>query len=180
MGARPVTDQDWRDSALCAQVDWELFFPEKGGSVRPAQAVCGACEVRAECLEWAMETQQEWGVWGGLSADARKRLRRAGNPEPAAPLAAAASHLRGSPNPGRHNPDAVTAAVAAVNAGERGTLAPLSKSERDEVVTVLVGQHGKTHTALMLEVGARAVDQRLCDHRNRLARLARQAAGTAA
>jgi WhiB family transcriptional regulator, redox-sensing transcriptional regulator len=65
----------WMDSALCAQTDPEAFFPEKGGSTREAKRTCRACEVRAECLEYALEHDEHYGVWGGLSEAERKRLR---------------------------------------------------------------------------------------------------------
>ena len=67
---------DWRDAALCAQVDPEAFYPEKGGSVLAAKRTCCACEVRAECLEYALATNQTFGVWGGMSEFERKKLRR--------------------------------------------------------------------------------------------------------
>jgi WhiB family redox-sensing transcriptional regulator len=67
---------DWRDSALCAQTDPDEFFPEKGGSTRDAKKVCRSCDVRTECLEYALETDQKHGIWGGLSERERRRLRR--------------------------------------------------------------------------------------------------------
>jgi WhiB family redox-sensing transcriptional regulator len=66
----------WQDSALCAQTDPEAFFPEKGGSTREAKKVCRACEVRAECLEYALEHDERFGIWGGLSERERRRLKR--------------------------------------------------------------------------------------------------------
>jgi WhiB family redox-sensing transcriptional regulator len=59
---------------LCAQTDPGVFFPEKGGTVGPAVRVCRVCEVRAECLDYALEHGERAGVWGGLSARARERL----------------------------------------------------------------------------------------------------------
>ena len=53
----PLSDAEelgWHERALCAQTDPEAFFPEKGGSTREAKRVCMACEVRAECLEYAL------------------------------------------------------------------------------------------------------------------------------
>jgi WhiB family transcriptional regulator, redox-sensing transcriptional regulator len=70
-------EPDWRDFALCAQTDPEAFFPEKGGSTREAKKVCRACEVRAQCLEYALETGERHGIWGGLSGRERRRLLRA-------------------------------------------------------------------------------------------------------
>jgi WhiB family transcriptional regulator, redox-sensing transcriptional regulator len=66
----------WQDRALCAQTDPEAFYPEKGGSTREAKKVCRNCEVRAECLEYALATEQDCGVWGGLSPQERRRLKR--------------------------------------------------------------------------------------------------------
>ncbi len=69
-------DLTWQDAALCSQVDGEIFFPEKGGSTRAAKRVCAACTVRSECLEFALETDQPHGIWGGMSERERRRLRR--------------------------------------------------------------------------------------------------------
>jgi WhiB family transcriptional regulator, redox-sensing transcriptional regulator len=66
----------WQDRALCAQTDPEAFFPEKGGSTREAKKVCRACEVRAECLEYALEHDERFGIWGGLSERERRRTKR--------------------------------------------------------------------------------------------------------
>ena len=70
-------EPDWRDRAVCAQTDPEAFFPEKGGSTREAKRICSGCEVRAECLEYALAADERFGVWGGLSERERRRLRRA-------------------------------------------------------------------------------------------------------
>jgi WhiB family redox-sensing transcriptional regulator len=78
-------EPDWRDAALCAQTDPESFFPEKGGSVREPKRVCRACGVRAECLEYALETGQQFGIWGGLSERERRRLKRASAAAPPVP-----------------------------------------------------------------------------------------------
>ena len=68
---------DWKDRALCAETDPEAFFPEKGGSTREAKRICSGCEVRAECLEYALANDERFGIWGGLSERERRRLRRA-------------------------------------------------------------------------------------------------------
>ena len=70
-------EQDWQERALCAQTDPEAFFPEKGGSTREAKRICLGCEVRAECLEYALSHDERFGIWGGLSERERRRLRRA-------------------------------------------------------------------------------------------------------
>jgi WhiB family redox-sensing transcriptional regulator len=67
---------DWQDRALCAETDPEAFFPEKGGSTREAKRICSGCEVRAECLEYALAHDERFGIWGGLSERERRRLKR--------------------------------------------------------------------------------------------------------
>lgn len=68
----------WQERALCAQTDPESFFPEKGGSTREAKKVCLACEVRSECLEYALSNDERFGIWGGLpsgNGDGSRRPR---------------------------------------------------------------------------------------------------------
>lgn len=72
--APPLLDLSWHDDALCAQVDPEMFFPEKGGSTAEAKSVCARCLVRAECLDYAMGTVQRFGIWGGVSERRRRSL----------------------------------------------------------------------------------------------------------
>ena len=66
----------WQVDSLCAQTDPEAFFPEKGGSTRDAKKICTSCEVRAQCLEYALENDERFGIWGGLSERERRKLRR--------------------------------------------------------------------------------------------------------
>ena len=66
----------WQELALCAQTDPEAFFPEKGGSTREAKRICVGCEVKAECLEYALLQDERFGIWGGLSERERRRLKR--------------------------------------------------------------------------------------------------------
>lgn len=66
----------WQADALCAQTDPEAFFPEKGGSTREAKKICQQCEVSAQCLEYALQNDERFGIWGGLSERERRRLRR--------------------------------------------------------------------------------------------------------
>ena len=73
---------DWVDRARCRDEDPELFFPVGVNApaivqTEKAKSVCAGCDVRSECLEWAMSTGQESGVWGGLSEDERRALIRA-------------------------------------------------------------------------------------------------------
>jgi WhiB family redox-sensing transcriptional regulator len=67
---------DWQERAICAQTDPESFFPEKGGSTREAKRICLSCDVKEECLEYAMENDQRFGIWGGLSERERRNLRK--------------------------------------------------------------------------------------------------------
>ena len=66
----------WQERALCAQTDPEAFFPEKGGSTRDAKKVCGSCNVKSQCLEYALENDERFGIWGGLSERERRKLKR--------------------------------------------------------------------------------------------------------
>lgn len=76
-GQRPDEEAlSWQSDALCAQTDPEAFFPEKGGSTREAKRICESCEVRAECLQYALENDERFGIWGGMSERERRRLRR--------------------------------------------------------------------------------------------------------
>lgn len=68
----------WHGRALCAQTDPEAYFPEKGGSTREAKRICNRCEVKAECLEYALDRDERFGIWGGLSERERRRLKRRG------------------------------------------------------------------------------------------------------
>ncbi|MGW0036541.1 WhiB family transcriptional regulator [Gordonia sp. NPDC003376] len=71
-----TVEEQWQDRALCAQTDPEAFFPEKGGSTREAKRICSGCEVKAECLEYALANDERFGIWGGLSERERRRLKR--------------------------------------------------------------------------------------------------------
>lgn len=83
LGSRATTkpDYSWRDSAACRNVNAEFFFPVGSASgaqdmIDNAKAVCQACPVGRACLEYALNTNQEAGIWGGLAEDERRRLRR--------------------------------------------------------------------------------------------------------
>jgi WhiB family redox-sensing transcriptional regulator len=72
----------WITGAACIGEDPELFFPV--GMAPPAleqidraKSICAACPVRSECLEWALVTCQDAGVWGGLDEEQRRQIRRA-------------------------------------------------------------------------------------------------------
>lgn len=72
---------DWRHRAVCRDEDPELFFPVGNSGpalaqIAEAKAVCARCPVVNECLEWAIATGQDAGVWGGMSEDERRSLKR--------------------------------------------------------------------------------------------------------
>jgi WhiB family redox-sensing transcriptional regulator len=78
-GVRRDVEDDalaWQADSLCAQTDPEAFFPEKGGSTRDAKKICGSCDVRTQCLEYALMNDERFGIWGGLSERERRKLRK--------------------------------------------------------------------------------------------------------
>jgi WhiB family redox-sensing transcriptional regulator len=66
----------WQEKALCTQTNPDSFFPEKGESAQEAKRVCRSCEVRSECLKYALDKDEPYGIWGGLSELERRRVRR--------------------------------------------------------------------------------------------------------
>ncbi|AVO21663.1 WhiB family transcription factor [Mycobacterium phage MooMoo] len=72
-----VTGQEeWADRAVCQTTDPESFYPEKGSSTKDAKQVCAGCPVRVECLQWALDNNEEFGVWGGYSERERRKIKR--------------------------------------------------------------------------------------------------------
>lgn len=69
----------WRARANCSGLDPGLFYPEKSATAQlaAARAVCDGCVVRAQCLTWALEQPEEFGVWAGTSERQRRRMRTA-------------------------------------------------------------------------------------------------------
>lgn len=107
MPTEPLPAESWRSQALCAQIDSEIFFPDKGGSTKDAKQICSLCPVRLECLQTALDREERFGVWGGLSERERRRLnapRRPKIPAPTRtpiPLSAGLAHgTRGGYNAG--------------------------------------------------------------------------------
>ena len=77
-----IEQDDWRDHAACRDTNPDLFFPV--GTTGPAieqidqaKAVCRQCRVAVACLEFALVTNQDSGVWGGTSEEERRKLRKA-------------------------------------------------------------------------------------------------------
>jgi WhiB family transcriptional regulator, redox-sensing transcriptional regulator len=78
LGAEDQDGNDWMLEARCLDADPEAFFPEKGGSTREAKRICAACPVRDECLQYALDNDERFGIWGGLSERERRRAKRVG------------------------------------------------------------------------------------------------------
>lgn len=73
---------DWRSLSACRDTDPELFFPLSAwgpgqAQIASAKAICASCQVRSDCLQFALRSGQEFGVWGGTSEDERRAMRRA-------------------------------------------------------------------------------------------------------
>lgn len=74
--------EDWRDASLCRDSNLELFFPIgatglAADQIEGAKAVCAQCPVSKPCLEFALATNQEAGIWGGVTEEERRKLRKA-------------------------------------------------------------------------------------------------------
>ena len=79
--AGPASMTGWAASGACRQSDPELFFPvttsgPAAGQVNKAKAVCARCPVRVPCLDFALDSGQAFGVWGGTTGEERRLLRR--------------------------------------------------------------------------------------------------------
>jgi WhiB family redox-sensing transcriptional regulator len=73
--AEVLMPPEWTKKALCAEIDPEIFFPDKGDKTAHVKQICKACDVRAECLEYSLQNNERFGVWGGLTEHDRRRLR---------------------------------------------------------------------------------------------------------
>lgn len=73
-----VPDTEWRGTAACIGVETDVFFPvsEEEHASQAAREICGECPVSDACLQYALATNQTAGVWGGLNAGERRRMRR--------------------------------------------------------------------------------------------------------
>jgi WhiB family redox-sensing transcriptional regulator len=77
--SRYTRPPNWRASALCAQTDPDLWFPEHGvnrGAIAVARRICNQCPVRNECLDEGIKTYPAWGIWGGYTAFELRAFRR--------------------------------------------------------------------------------------------------------
>jgi len=72
-----AAEEPWHEDAACVSYPAEVFFPsDEPGASRAAKAICAGCPVREECYAFALETGQSEGVWGGMDAGERRRMRR--------------------------------------------------------------------------------------------------------
>jgi WhiB family transcriptional regulator, redox-sensing transcriptional regulator len=100
----PMTDKtlpDWRSEAACVGTDPELFFPFEAGAVSAKQAnqarlICARCQVRVQCLKFAMDVPEAHGIWGGTTPSERLRKRRRDRERSRRPIRRAASDLAAS------------------------------------------------------------------------------------
>lgn len=76
MSTRALRPPAWTELAVCAEVDPDLHFPAKGEPVEPAKVLCRSCEVRLPCLAFALARYEDYGIWGGFSAEGRQHVRR--------------------------------------------------------------------------------------------------------
>jgi WhiB family transcriptional regulator, redox-sensing transcriptional regulator len=71
-----IEELSWQDSALCAQTDPDMFYPETTGEALHSRRVCIQCPVRQACLDKAIADKETYGVWGGTTRDDRYAIRR--------------------------------------------------------------------------------------------------------
>ena len=66
---------DWYEAAVCAEIGGDFWYPEKGGDCgKDAKKICATCPVASQCLEWALDNGERFGVWGGMSEKDRRKL----------------------------------------------------------------------------------------------------------
>jgi WhiB family redox-sensing transcriptional regulator len=93
----PDAGMEWKQLGSCREADPDMWFPERGSSVKEAKRICQGCPVRYRCLEYALADDEGFGVWGGMSERERRRHKRAR--QQAGLQATAPSPLRTSPPP---------------------------------------------------------------------------------
>jgi len=70
----------WADHGSCTNADPDLFFPQPGVDTSYARSICRGCPVRIQCLDYALQSGQKHGIWGGMTESQRRRLRRRSHP----------------------------------------------------------------------------------------------------
>lgn len=71
------SSEAWMLEGICRNIDPDLWFPDAGGSTRAPISMCQRCPVKQRCLDYAMDNEIEYGVWGGTSNKQRKAMRAA-------------------------------------------------------------------------------------------------------
>jgi WhiB family redox-sensing transcriptional regulator len=72
---RGFVHPEWMKLARCKETDPEIFYPEKNLSAFAAKKICSTCEVRVECLQYAIDNDEQHGIWGGLNERSRSKLQ---------------------------------------------------------------------------------------------------------
>jgi WhiB family transcriptional regulator, redox-sensing transcriptional regulator len=134
---------DWTEDALCAQTDPEAFYPEKGGSTREAKRICMSCDVREPCLDAAIERDERFGIWGGLSERERRKIKRQRSipttpVQVPAPAAASPTIVKEAPAMEQPTPAAYVEQIIAVMAATEGHPDPAVRAARKVVANALV------------------------------------------
>ena len=70
-----MRNERWKEDAVCLGADPDIFFPELGRTAHDARQVCAVCPVAEECLQYAVQNDIKYGVWGGLSERELQRYR---------------------------------------------------------------------------------------------------------
>lgn len=68
--------QDWMAYAACKETFPDAFYPEKGDPAKLAKKTCARCDVREQCLQYALDNDERLGIWGGLGSKERSRIQR--------------------------------------------------------------------------------------------------------
>jgi len=71
-----MTTQNWTEDAVCARSDPEAWFPDRGRPNRQTKAMCDTCPVKDPCLQWALDHNEQYGIFGGTSHADRQKIKR--------------------------------------------------------------------------------------------------------
>lgn len=77
MAAQQIQQQiQWRELGACRGLEPAIFYPDDGDEALEAKSVCAGCGVRVACLEYALQSREKSGVWGGATERERRRMIR--------------------------------------------------------------------------------------------------------
>jgi WhiB family transcriptional regulator, redox-sensing transcriptional regulator len=71
-----VGDQTWKDRAACKGLDVTIFYPERGANPNRAQPICGECPVQQQCQDFAIDNDEQHGIWGGVALRKRRKIAK--------------------------------------------------------------------------------------------------------